>query len=65
MAPGCVTHHADTTQRYYQCNSTIESTTQLRFSLPANEKMLAPGFYMLFVITNQEVPSEALWVWLR
>lgn len=65
MAPGCVTHHADITQRYYACSSVIESETQLRFNLPANEYMLAPGFYMLFVLTNQEVPSEALWVWLR
>jgi hypothetical protein len=65
MAPGNVTHHADTTQRYYQCQTEIVTNNRIKFTLPAlsNEGVLPVGFYMLFVLTSQNVCSESLWVW--
>lgn len=62
MSPGIVTHHADTTQRYYACSSVVVSDTQLRFRLPTNIFELPPGFYMLFAVTDQDVPAEAIWI---
>lgn len=63
MAPGNSTHHADTTQRYYQCQTEIINNTQIKFTVPTNENILPLGFYMLFVLTNENVCSEAIWVW--
>jgi len=65
MAPGNCTHHADHTQRYYMCVSQQISATQLGFTLPTGENILPRGFYMLFAVTNEEIPAEAVWVWVN
>jgi hypothetical protein len=62
MAPGAVTHHADVVQRYYACDTSAISNTQIRFELPSNMFKLPPGFYMVFAVTNYAVPSVAMWV---
>lgn len=62
MAPGMVTHHADVGQRYYACDTSAISDTQIRFEIPSNMFKLPPGFYMVFAVTNQGVPSVATWV---
>jgi hypothetical protein len=65
MPPGCVTHHADITQRYYECNLQTISQTQVRITMPNSEGILPRGFYMMFVVSNIAVPSKATWVWLN
>jgi hypothetical protein len=65
MPPGNCTHHADTTQRYYKCVSQQINSTQLRFTMPTGENILPRGFYMLFAVTNEEIPAEAVWVWVN
>ena len=65
MPPGNCTHHADTTQRYYKCVSEQINSTQLRITLPTGENILPRGFYMLFAVTNEEIPAEAVWVWVN
>lgn len=65
MPPGNCTHHADVTQRYYKCVSQQISPTQLSFTMPTGENILPRGFYMLFAVTNQEIPAEAIWVWVN
>jgi hypothetical protein len=62
MAPGSVTHHACYQQIYHEVPVTVESSTRLRFTVPSGHYILPVGFYMVFAITNQKVPSEALWV---
>jgi hypothetical protein len=64
MPPGNCTHHADTTQRYYKCVSQQINSTQLRITMPTGENILPRGFYMLFAVTNEEIPAEAVWVWV-
>lgn len=61
MPPGSVTHHWCATQRYYECQSAVISANRLQFTLPANDKILLQGFYMIFMVTNERVPSEAIW----
>lgn len=65
MPPGNCTHHADITQRYYKCISEQINSTQLRFTMPSGENILPRGFYMLFAVTNEEIPAEAVWVWVN
>jgi hypothetical protein len=65
MPPGNVTHHADTTQRYYECSLENLSQTQVKITMPRSEGILPRGFYMVFVISNFSVPSKAMWVWLN
>jgi hypothetical protein len=61
MPPGSVTHHSDYNQRYHECPVVKISDTQVRFTLPTSNKVLNPGFYMVFAVTNQRIPSEAIW----
>jgi len=65
MPPGNSTHHADITQRYYKCVSQQINSTQISFTMPTGENILPRGFYMLFAVTNQEIPAEAVWVWVN
>ncbi len=34
----------------------------LRFHAPANSRKAPPGYYMLFLLSDQGVPSKAAWV---
>ena len=63
MAPSSVTHHIDFCQRYYKpVTQTLVSTVSMTFELPASDSALPDGYYMLFVIDDLGVPSEAIWV---
>jgi hypothetical protein len=33
--------------------------------MPASEQVAPPGWYMLFLVTNEGVPSNAFWINLR
>lgn len=63
MAPSSVTHHIDFCQRYYKpVTQTLVSTVSMTFQLPASDSALPDGYYMLFVIDDLGVPSEAIWL---
>jgi hypothetical protein len=65
MRPGCNTHHFDADQRYYQAvlNIPLEEETSPRwYTLPTNQDALPPGYYMIWLVTGDGVPSEARWV---
>jgi hypothetical protein len=36
----------------------------VQITIPPSSELLPPGYWMLFLITNQGVPSEAAWVHL-
>lgn len=58
---GSVTHQIDTDQRYISLNFTRSGTT-ITTTSPANGALAPPGYYMLFVVNSQGVPSVASWV---
>ena len=67
MRPHAQTHHDDGAQRYVELNSwPSDDDAQIRFfSGPPSRFHAPPGWYMLFLVTNQGVPSNAWWVHLQ
>ncbi|SJM90732.1 Similarity to galactose oxidase (modular protein) [Crenothrix polyspora] len=62
LAPISVTHHTDSGQRYIKLpiqNRTASSLTSLA---PGNGNIAPPGFYMLFIVKNNGMPSEGRFV---
>ena len=58
---GAVTHSFDMDQRFLELAFTVEAGG-LRAQLPANPFETPPGYYLLFIIDVQGVPSEAMMV---
>ncbi|MDQ0143268.1 galactose oxidase-like domain-containing protein [Cupriavidus necator] len=62
VAPGAVTHANDMHQRYIKLRYTKNGAKNLRVTLPASSSLVPPGYYMLFLIDSQGVPSVAKFV---
>lgn len=62
IAPIAVTHHTDAGQRYIKLPIHSRTATTIGTEAPAHGNIAPPGFYMLFVVNNQDVPSEARFV---
>lgn len=62
IAPIAVTHHTDAGQRYIKLPIRSRTATTLETAAPAHGNIAPPGYYMLFVVDNQGVPSEARFV---
>ena len=63
MAPSATTHGADMTQRYVRLPVTGRAGGQsVTLTAPANPNLLPAGYYMLFLVNAQGVPSTASWV---
>ncbi|MEO6593517.1 MAG: galactose oxidase-like domain-containing protein, partial [Planctomycetota bacterium] len=65
MPPAAVTHHDDGGQRCVRLASVYnEDATpgSLHILMPATHRHAPPGWYMLFLITNEGVPANAFWV---
>lgn len=59
--PGSVTHHFDQDQRYVQVD-TEAGSKRVAFVVPNDRELLPPGFWMVFLVSNADVPSDARWV---
>jgi hypothetical protein len=64
VAPAALTHHDDGGQRHVRLLAWAKEEG-LRFKMPASEQVAPPGWYMLFLVTNEGVPSNAFWINLR
>ena len=62
MAPASITHHTDMHQRYIEMLPATSDTPGFGFQVPTNRNKLPPGYYMMFLVTNGRVPSEARFV---
>jgi Galactose oxidase-like, Early set domain len=67
MWPGSVTHHSDMDMRYLCLQIVADDDVAprecaLRFRGPHDSAEAPRGWYMLFAVSNQGVPAEALWV---
>jgi hypothetical protein len=73
MAPASTTHHSDMHQRYVELPINSQSAGTLTFFAPWDRCVQAnplhscapPGYYMLFLVTSQGMPSRAVWVHLQ
>ncbi|MDZ8188983.1 MAG: DUF1929 domain-containing protein [Nostoc sp. ChiSLP02] len=59
MAP---THGLDTEQRLVDLPITSRSGNSLTVQITDNRNIAVPGYYMLFVVNNNNVPSVASWI---
>jgi len=62
IAPIAVTHHTDAGQRYIKLPINSRTATTLETTAPAHGNIAPPGYYMLFIVDNQGVPSEASFI---
>jgi FtsP/CotA-like multicopper oxidase with cupredoxin domain len=62
MSPGAVTHGFNQNQRFVGCAITGRSTTTVDVTAPADGNLAPPGYYLLFIVDNDRVPSVAKWI---
>lgn len=62
MRPGAVTHGFNQNQRYVGCTITGRTATSIDMTAPPNGTIASPGYYMLFIIDADRVPSFANWI---
>jgi galactose oxidase len=62
MKPGSATHGVDFSQRYVAVDFSASDATTLEVSAPAVAEQAPPGYYMLFVVDADGVPSQASWI---
>ncbi len=64
IRPGAVTHAFDMEQRYVQLRFDRDGTERLTVEAPPDPHIAPPGYYMLFLLSEAGVPSEAKFVHL-
>jgi hypothetical protein len=62
VRPSAATHQMDPEQRSVRLDITPGADGALSLSVPAEEGLVPSGWYMLFAVTADGVPSEASWV---
>jgi hypothetical protein len=61
----CVTTHSyDTNQRLVDLPISSQVGSIVKITVPTNHNIAPPGWYMLFIVNNNGVPSVAHWVHL-
>jgi hypothetical protein len=61
IRPAAATHQSDPNQRYVDLPMTVDGNT-IGLNLTSNPNLAPPGWYMLFVVSPNGVPSVATWV---
>ncbi len=64
IRPMAVTHGLDTEQRVVDLPINSRSGNSLTVQITGNRNIAPPGYYMLFVVDNNNVPSVASWIQL-
>ncbi len=59
---GVTTHSFDTNQRLVDLPILSQANRIVRVAVPTNPNIAPPGWYMLFVVDNNGVPSISKWV---
>jgi FtsP/CotA-like multicopper oxidase with cupredoxin domain len=62
MRPGAVTHGFNQAQRYVGCAIVGRTATEVHATAPANGNIAPPGYYLLFLVDFDRVPSTGTWV---
>ncbi len=61
IRPASVTHWFDSDQRFVKLTSSVSGTWTLNVTAPADGNEAAPGYHMLFVVSELGAPSVAAW----
>jgi hypothetical protein len=61
VRPGAVTHAVDMSQQVIELNVTAQADG-LTMTSPLNPSVAPPGYYMLYLLNDEGVPSVASWV---
>jgi len=64
MRPCVTTHSFDGSQRLVDLPIASQAAGVVKATVPANRNIVPPGWYMLFVVSQNGVPSVASWVHL-
>ena len=64
IRPGATTHSTDGEQRLVDLPHQAADPGQISLQLPPDPRIAPPGWYMLFAVSPDGVPSEAAWVHL-
>lgn len=59
---GVTTHSFDSGQRLVDLAITSQGNGALQATVPANPNIAPPGWYMLFLVNQEGVPSTANWI---
>ncbi|MDH5763192.1 MAG: DUF1929 domain-containing protein [Nitrospinota bacterium] len=62
IAPGAITHHTDSFQRYIKVGVVSAGIGSVDIKIPGNGHIAPPGFYMLFIVNNLGIPSEGRFI---
>jgi hypothetical protein len=62
IRPGAVTHAFNQSQRYVGCVVVSAAGTSVQAAAPSNHNVAPPGYYLLFVVDSDRVPSLGVWV---
>lgn len=64
MRPCVTTHSFDSSQRLIDLPITTQAGGRVNVSVPTNPNTAPPGWYLLFIVNINGIPSEAHWVHL-
>lgn len=62
IRPSSVTHSLNTEQRLVELELLSRSTNELEVKTPPNGLVSPPGYYMLFLIDEEEIPSKSKFI---
>lgn len=62
LSPGAVTHAFNHNQRYVGCAITGTTATAVGATAPPDGNIAPPGYYLLFLVDHDRVPSMAKWI---
>ena len=62
LRPGAVTHAFNQSQRYVGCGIASAAGSAVQATAPSNQNVAPPGYYLLFVVDLDRVPSEGVWI---
>ncbi len=65
IRPGSTTHGVNMTQRIVHASFTVGANGTLQVQMPTNPDVAPPGPYMLFLLNDQGVPSDAAMFFLE
>jgi hypothetical protein len=62
VSPGSETHSVNMSQRYVDSAFALNEDGTISVSAPADGNVAPPGWYMLFLLNSEGIPSVASWV---
>ncbi|MFL6416252.1 MAG: galactose oxidase-like domain-containing protein [Bryobacteraceae bacterium] len=65
IRPCVTTHSFDSSQRLVDLDVTDRSGGVVKATVPQNPNLAPPGWYMLFLVDNNGIPSVARWIHLQ